>query len=282
MDRRLYLVIAAALAACKHGHGDGSGGGHAGVHLFVDHKAAGVADAAAAARWAPLAELLPANARDAATWRVLEVHTKSGRATTLPQPATAQPGLVAALFPGKDGVDFGMFAPEDLAKHGVPKLVETEPSDVRIETTTGGEGASGGGDGECNGANRASAGTTPELAGVKLTIKQKSGDIEITGDDLGKMTRVPPPTGDTSNPGWDVAAVLAAKNIKPTGKVVLTDDSGATVSIAAADLDPKKSVAFMKVNKKGEIRFRLFEKNAGGAWDVAGELRGVTTIELTP
>jgi hypothetical protein len=104
----------------------------------------------------------------------------------------------------------------------------------------------------------------------------------VKGEDLAKIKTVTAPQGDTSTPGWDVASVLAAEKITPTAKLIVTDEGGATVTITAKQLDPKTDLAFMKVNKQGQIRFRLFEKNSGGGWDVAGELRGVTTIELLP
>jgi hypothetical protein len=268
------------------------------VRLLVDGKPIANADRAAAAAWSRLADLLPANARDAKAWAAVEIHTHSGRITTMPEPAATQPGLIAAIFPGKDGIDFGMFTPEELAKHGTPKMVEMDVSDVRVKLTpapepadgSGGSdasgsgsdsGGSGGANGEGGGANR-TADTSRDLTGIKLTIKMPSGEVQVTGDDLGKIATTVAPMGDTSTPGWDVATVLAAKKIKPTSKLIITDEGGASVTMTAKQLDPKTDLAFMKVNKQGQIRFRLFEKNAGGAWDVAGELRGVTTIELIP
>src|SRR5262249_40435817 len=156
---------------------------------------------------------VPATARDTATWALLEVHTHEGRVTTMPQPASRQPGLVAALFPGKSGIDFGMFTPEELAKHGTPKLVEMDIIDVKVKlepaqpaaagtggsgtggsagsaastSGTGGEGGAavakgtaggaGGGNGEGNGSNRPSGEAGPDLSSVKLTIKQKGHDV---------------------------------------------------------------------------------------------------------
>jgi hypothetical protein len=297
-------ALIAAPGCKKHNGGKGVGGGKSGdpaaipsgpgiVQILLDGKPVAGVGAEAAAKWAPITDLLPGTGKDAKTWQALEIHTAAGRVTTMPEPGATQPGLVAAIFPGKDGVDFGMFTPDELARHGTPKLVETNVTDVRVKlgaapaapagSGSGSSGSHGGGDGEGSGANRtASGGSGPDLSGLKLTIKQKSGDVEVTGDDLGKIDRVVPPIGDTETQGWDVAAVLASRKLKPTAKVVITDESGTTVTMTAAQFDPKKDLAFMKVNKQGQIRFRLFEKNAAGAWDVAGELRGVTTIELLP
>jgi hypothetical protein len=327
------IVVGLAGAACKkHGGGAGTGGGTGGDHaqpaarlpgdvqVLVDGKVAANAGKQVAEAWTPITNLVPATAKDTAAWALIEVSTHDGRVTTMPKPHDHQPGLVAALFPGKSGIDFGMFKPEELAKHGTPVLIEMDVYDVKIKLEpapvasagggsgaagsaggsgpgTGGEagvsgakgasaggtaGGNGGGNGEGNGSNRPSGEPAQDLSSIKVTVKQKGHDVEITGADLGKIAKVPPPTGDTSTPGWDVAAVLAAKNIKPVGKLILTDDSGASVTIPAGELAPGKKIAFLKVNRQGQLRFRLFERNAGGAWDVAGDLRGVTTIELLP
>jgi len=306
--RRCLVVVTLALSllGCgkKHGGGKGTGGGGGGdreapalpgqVQLLVDGKPVANADRAAAAAWTPLTSLLPANARDPKTWAIVEVHTHAGRITTMPEPASTQPGLVAAVFPGRDGgIDFGMFTADELAKHGTPKLVEMDVSDLRVKLAqpvasgtdgsgSASDGGSGGGNGEGNGSNRAASPDGPDLTNIKLTIKQKSGDLELTGADLGAIAKVNAPIGDTSTPGWDVASILAAKKITPTAKLIITDDSGASVTMTSKQLDPKTDLAFMKVNKQGQLRFRLFEKNSGGAWDVAGDLRGVTIIELVP
>ena len=304
MRRRLVvLALVGSLVSIgcgkKHNGGKGIGGGSGGEHeapalpgqvqLLVDGKPVANADRAAAAAWSKLADLLPANAKDAKTWSIVEIHTHAGRITTMPEPASTQPGLIAALFPGKSGIDFGMFTADELAKHGTPKLVEMDVSDVRVKlapaVAEGGGSASGGagsGNGEGAGENRKADPDGPDLSGVSLTIKQKSGDLELTGEDLGQIAKVNAPIGDTTTPGWDVASILAAKQIKPTAKLIITDDSGASVTMTAKQLDPKTDLAFMKVNKQGQLRFRLFEKNAGGAWDTVGDLRGVTTIELVP
>jgi hypothetical protein len=280
------------------------------VHLTLDGKGVANADKARAATWPRVAELMPINARDPQQWAALEVHTRAGRVTTLPAPAASQPGMSAALYPGADGIDFAMFSADALAKHGTGSLVEHDVEEVRVRLTppapapgsdqgtdqgtdqgsdqgtgTGtaaGAGGSGGNNGEGGGANRSDHPTLPDLAGVSLTIKQKSGNVVIKGDDLAKIKTVTAPQGDTSTPGWDVATVLAAEKITPTAKLIVTDEGGTSVTLTAKQLDPKTDLAFMKVNKQGQIRFRLFEKNAGGGWDVAGELRGVTTIELLP
>ena len=94
------------------------------------------------------------------------------------------------------------------------------------------------------------------------------------------MAKVAPPVGDTETTGWDVASLLHDLDIPLTAKVIVTDKSGASVTMTKAELDPAKSVAFMKLNRSGNLRFRLFQKNKGGGWNIAGELRGVTTIEL--
>lgn len=298
MNRIAIAVVSALVLGLGCGKGGGGGGGGTGggdgsgrakpapgtVEIYVGGKVAATADATWAARWAPIAELLPAEARNPASWSVLEVHTASGRVTTMPEPAATQPNMIAALFPGKDGgIDFGMFTAEALAKKGTPTLVETNIVDVRVKYAAIAPGAvptAGSGGAEGGGQHKDEQG--PDLATVTLNLKQPSGAYLLTGEELGKIAKVAPPTGDTDTTGWDVAAILAARSIKVTGKVVLTDGEGAAVEIAAADLVPAKTLAFLKLNKQAQLRFRLFQKTAAGTWAVTGELRGVTQIEIVP
>jgi len=294
------VVLSMASACKKHNGGKGVGGGgggeHGDVELIVDGKVVASANKDAV-KWTPVADLLPAAAKDTKSWHALEVHTAAGRVTTMGDPAATQPGMIPALFPGDDGVDFGMFSADALAKHGAPTSVEHHITDVRVALAapdpngagsasgsdgSGANGGSGSGNGEGNGSNRTASADGPDVSNVKLTIKQKAGDLEVSGNDLLKIAKTTAPIGDTTTEGWDVAAVLASRQIKPTAKVVITDESGTSVTMTAKQFDPKTDLAFMKINKQGQIRFRLFEKNPGGAWDVAGELRGVTTIELLP
>ncbi|MCE9574220.1 MAG: hypothetical protein K8W52_13820 [Deltaproteobacteria bacterium] len=279
-----------------NGNGNGNGSGRAAaapgsVEIYVGGKVVATADAKWAARWAPLAELVPAEARNPKSWNVLEIHTASGRVTTMPEPASTQPDLIAALFPGKDGIDFGMFTAEALSKKGTPTMIETNVVDVRVKFTPGAPGAMGGagsagsaagGSGGAEGGGQHKDDQGPDLSVVTLNIKQPSGAHLLTGEELGKIAKVAPPTGDTETTGWDVASILAAQKIKPTGKVVVSDDTGAAVEIAAGDLVPAKSLAFLKLNKQSQLRFRLFQKTEGGTWAVTGELRGVTQIEIVP
>src|SRR5690349_10477898 len=109
MVRRFSVVLVACAAAatgCKHhGNGDGTGGGHGAEHL----KDAGVVLPVAgsvgllvdgirvanidpkAAQWTPIASLVPAGrAKDGKTWALLEIHTASGRVTTMPDPSATQ------------------------------------------------------------------------------------------------------------------------------------------------------------------------------------------------
>jgi hypothetical protein len=306
MNRIAIAVVSALVLGLGCGKSGGGGGGTGGgtgggggsgraapapgtVQILVGGKVAATADATWAARWAPLAELLPAEARNPASWNILEIHTAGGRVTTMPEPAATQPNMIAALFPGPDGIDFGMFTADALSKKGTPALVEHNAVDVRVKFTpippggigSAGSGSNGHGDGEGNGSNR-TKGDGPDLSTVTLNLKQKSGAHLLTGEELGKIAKVAPPTGDTETTGWDVASILAAQQIKPAKKVVLTDDSGAAVEIEAADLAPAKTLAFLKLNKQSQLRFRLFQKSPAGTWTVTGELRGVTQIEIDP
>ena len=59
----------------------------------------------------------------------------------------------------------------------------------------------------------------------------------------------------------------------------LTDSENANLRLEGDDFDPAKTMLYVKVNKSGVIRFRVFRKKGDG-WEVGGELRGITKIKV--
>jgi len=61
--------------------------------------------------------------------------------------------------------------------------------------------------------------------------------------------------------------------------VRLSGESGSSVTLEKQDLDPKTSVPFVKLNRQGQLRFRVFKKQ-GESWQPGPDLRGLTKIEV--
>lgn len=280
--RRLALVIvlAAAAAGCKKDSESSAGkaaeGARTSATVTLDGKQEAVVDPAKAGAYAPLGHFLPTGAKNIESWGAIDVTLASGETQTIDEPAKKHPGLVAAIVPGNGGIALGFFAPEDLAKKGKPQWQVGPVTEIAVRrpATTAEEGGKGGGDGEGGGAEN--EGERPKPS-ADLTFLV--GDKTFTGDQLAALPTTTAPVGDTDTPGWTLPQVLEAAGVKPTGKVILHGEEDANLILEPADLDPATTVAFIKLNRSGQLRFRLFKKK-GATWDIVGELRGIAKIEL--
>ncbi len=295
MSRRratAVTAIAAALAAllllaCKKDEAKGGGKAATGappagvkVALVVDGKPALDVDPGRAAQYPPIGALLAGPARDPSTWSALEVRPRQGEARTLT--ADEQKGKIAALYPDRGGTAFGLFSPEELAKKARPAIAVTDVAEVRITLAAAKEGGGGGGDSGGGGDHGGGGGDDERprpTADLKITIKGPAGEVVFTGDKLNDLATVTAPSGDTETPGWTIPAILKAAGVEPTGKLFLVGEEGASLLLEPGDLDPATTMLYVKLNRQGQLRFRVFKKQ-GEVWDVTGELRGIKSIEL--
>ena len=79
--------------------------------------------------------------------------------------------------------------------------------------------------------------------------------------------------------GWPLTALLDAAGVTKFERLLLTDASNANLTLDKADLDPKTSVPYVKLNRSGQLRFRIYKKQ-GDAWTQTGDLRGLVSIEV--
>lgn len=253
--------------------GSASAGTATPVALIVDGASLTPVDAAAITGWVQLDHVLPPEARSPTRWLSI-VLIGSGPAAEIPTPTTTHPGLVAALFPGASGTSFGMFTPAALAAHGTPAVLQAGVKEVRVVLAPVGGAApsgDGGGGGDGDGDRVDPGNFSIDVAGKPFTRAQ-----------LEALPAATAPAGDTQTKGWALADVLRATGVAPTGgQLVLTDASGATLRLPAADLAPDKGAGFLKLNRQGQIRFKWFRKDATG-WRGAGDLRGLTSIAVAP
>lgn len=282
MRRLVPLLIVCALGACKKdskheaGKAEPAKAGKA-IELTLDGKPVSTLDAAKIGSWAPLGSFLPSGAQNLDTWATIDV-TIGDHVEHIEDPKAKHPGLVAAVFPARGGPAFGFFAPQDLAKKGKAQWERQGVSTIAVTTRAATAGGQGGGDGAGGGAENEGERPAPS-ADLKITIVGPAGESVFTGDKLASLPTTTAPIGDTDTPGWTIDQILTAAGVSPTGKVVVYGEEGANLILEPSDLDPKASKPFIKLNRSGQLRFRLFRKN-GETWDVAGELRGIARIEL--
>ncbi|MBA3463722.1 MAG: hypothetical protein H0T46_27445 [Deltaproteobacteria bacterium] len=286
MRTRLSFVVALVLAACgskstekeSGGGGTGTASGSApapvpvatGTQLFVDDKSVATIDAAAVASWPRLDTLLPEAARRMGKWQAITIKNAKPQPAELANPSQAYREYVPALFPGPDGkVSFGMFDPVELGKKGKPALQEDGVTELRIKL------APDSGRGE----NDHQGGAAIDPQNIKLAIITPKGEQVMTGDKLLALPREAMPGGGGDAKGWRLGVVLEAAGVKSFKRVRLTDLKGPTLTLEKADLEDKATIPFLKLNRQGSLRFRLY-KQQGEGWQPAGDLRDLAKIEI--
>jgi len=282
MRRLVPLLICCALVACKkEKKAEPTANKPLAIELVLDGKPATRLDASKLSAWAPLGSFLPSGAQNLDRWGALEL-TIGDKVERVDDPAKTHPGLVAAVYPSQGAPAFGFFAPQDLAKKGKPQWERVGVTKIAVTTRApvdaAGQGGSGGGNGEGGGAENEGDRPAPS-ADLKITIVGPAGETIFTGDKLAPLPTTTAPVGDTDTPGWTLDQILTAAGVSPKGKLVVYGEEGANLILEPSDLDPATAKPFIKLNRSGQLRFRLFRKS-GTTWDIAGELRGISRIEL--
>lgn len=282
----ICLIVALAIACggkkkeqpSGEASGAGPGTGSAAVATPDDGTVAILVDDAPVAKiaakdlagWPRLDALVPEEARRLGTWTALGfVTTAGGAPTTLDKPAQTHPDQVPVVFPGKDGKPaFGMFDPVEYAKQGEPAFRVDAVREIKLTLSKmerGGDHQGGGGEGS-------------DITKLVLEIVTPEGTKQLTGPEIVKLPREPQPGHDDTK-GWRVTQFLEAVGVTKWEKLTLVDASGASVPLTKQELDPAKTNPFVKLNKSGQLRFRLFTKQGEG-WSPGADLRGLTKIEV--
>ncbi len=238
------------------------------VAIFVDDQQVGKLALDQVNLWPRLDTLVPVNARRLGTWQTIAL--KGAKTTELQQPSATHPELVPAVFPGEGGKpSFGMFDPVELAKHGQPALREDGIDEVRIKL------AQGGGRGE----NEQGMGGGQDPRDLVLTIKTAKGEQVIKGDKLLETPRELQPGHDDGGKGWTLAKILENAGNTRYERLLLTGENGTNLTLEKQDLDPKQAVPFVKLNRQGALRFRVFKKQ-GDTWQPGADLRALSRVEI--
>jgi hypothetical protein len=112
-----------------------------------------------------------------------------------------------------------------------------------------------------------------------LTIKTASGETKLKGDKLLAIKREPQPGETGEGKGWTLATILDAAGVKTYERLRLTDAGGTNLTLEKADLDPKTAIPFIKLNRQGSLRFRVYKKQGDG-WQASGDLRALAMVEI--
>jgi hypothetical protein len=217
--------------------------------------------------------VVPDDARRLGTWELVSLQGAGAKPTDVPHPSTTYPDMVPAIFPGPGpaagagGASFGMFDPVELARKGQPALRADHIKAIRIKLAQGGG----------RGQNDDGGGGAGDPTKLVLTVTTPAGATTLSGEKLLALPREPMP-GNPDQKGWRLSALLTAAGVTSFQRLVLRDSSGANLTLDRKDISAS-SIPFIKLNKQGALRFRIFKK-AGDGWDPSGDLRGLVSVDV--
>lgn len=251
------------------------------VALFVDDRqVATSATLGATAR--PLVEVVP-GLPDPASWLAVIAIDADGKATTVLAPAKDHAGTPPALAVVDGQVQFGLAKGGQLERpvaRVAKVIVKTQDDRGAIAAELAAQGGGGHGGGDSAGHRHDGEGERPvPTAELVIAIKGPQGESTFTGDKLVPLPTITAPTGDTETPGWSLVDVLAAAGLGGAKAVSLLDSEGAGLRLEGADFDRAATVLYVKMNRGGQLRFRRYTKR-GEAWEMTGELRGLSKITV--
>lgn len=128
------------------------------------------------------------------------------------------------------------------------------------------------------GGNDHQGGEVVDPAHVKLKITTAKGTVELAGDKLLGIEREAMPGGGGDAKGWKLDTILAAADVKTYKKVTLLDAAGTSIPLEKSEVNAD-SVPFIKLNRQGSLRFRLYKKQGDG-WQSSGDLRSLVEIKV--
>jgi hypothetical protein len=237
------------------------------VAVFVDDKPTATLDAATIATWPRIDAALPAEMQKLGTWESISLRGTTNQ--DIMAPADRYPSLVPALYPGADGgVAFGMFDIVDHAKKAAPRVTVAGVREIRIKLVEDSD----------RGMNEDGGGAGFDV--TKLSVAIEGGTKpRLTGEEIINLKREPPPNGDVNTQGWRLTTLLDAAGIKNPKELLLSDSGSVHLTVTAAQLDPATSVPYLKLNKQGALRFRIYTKEGSG-WTLGGNLKGLASIKV--
>lgn len=272
-----WCVLLIVLLACKQDApkpGPGSGGSGVaaaapGVRILVDGKEVAVATPAQLAQWPRIDTLVPTDARRLGRWQDVDL-AGGAKPATIHSPSGTYPDLVPALFPGDGGTySFGMFDPVELAKKGKPSLREDQITSVAIRLLPEDAG---------RGQHEQGQGGGKDPAKLKITFVTPKGTSVLDGAKLLAIPRDNIP-GTSDAKGWTLQTLLTAGGVTTFDKLVVSNAAGVALNLDK-DAFSAASVPFVKLNRKGELRMRIYKK-AGTEWQPGGgDLSDLDGIEV--
>lgn len=217
----------------------------------------------------------------ASEWRLVTARGEGGRELYVRDPARAYDGHTIKLYRDQRGrPSLGVFrgprpnAPERLAGlAAAPVIYLSGVASIEVRTQK----------------EDLPEATVPSL---ELRVAGADGPLTITGTSLEALAAIKPPDQRESSTGWLLRDVIgAAHPVAGAPAVQLVDEGGGTLDIPAGTLTDPRQVLFLKLNRRGQYRFKWWKLD-GAAPDgsapgkaqqgatVVHEMRGVRAIQV--
>jgi len=253
----------------KPGSGTDTGSAAAkfdGVEVFVDGKSVAKVATADVAQWPRLVALVPEDDRRLGTWDALEFKPAGD---PLKKPSASYPDKLPIVFPGKDGKPaFGMFDAVELANKGNPAFRVDGITEIRITVSKV----------ERSGMHQGTTGEAADPTKLVLPITTPDAVKTLTGPEIMKLPRIGQPNQEDAK-GWTLFQLFEAAGVTKYEKVTLIGANAMSVPLDKQELDPATTLPFIKLNKAGALRFRMYTKK-GDAWVQGADLRELISIKV--
>lgn len=250
-----------------------------GIAVLRDGSPVATLPAAAFTAEQPLtsvAELGPAS-----EWRLVTARGDGGRELYIRDPARAYEGHTIKLYRDQRGKPaLGVFRNprtatprqlEGLAAAPVIYLTDVASIDVRTQKEE-----------------------LPEAKdpSLELRVPGAGGPITLEGTQLQALTAMKAPDQRESSTGWSLADVIRAGHaVAGAPAVQLIDEGGGTLDIPAGTLTDPTQILFLKLNRRGQYRFKWWKREGPPPVDdapgkaqqhvtVVQEMRGVRAIHV--
>ena len=210
-----------------------------------------------------LSSLMPPEARDERTWKMIEARAREPKFEylSLPKPAANYPGQVAKVFIDRKGkVAFGMELTGDrpaftVMRSGI-KVVNVHTR-VRRAKPPGAQ--------------------SPPRAAADLSVEVDGEVHSVAPAALSKLGRIAAAEQDAN--GWHLRDVIALVTpVAGVAKVRLV--AAEPVDVDGAELADDQIIAMLKINRRGQYRFKMWRLD-GEQRSLIKEARDVSALQLT-
>ena len=251
----LVLVVLVALSGCKRAAKAPAGPT---IRVFVDDVEVGVV--AVSEEPIPLASRLPKEAADPETWRRIEAHASGGRFLDVRRPTETYANGEVRLYLQQKQPAIGVFRP---VREGLPEHIAKIARQPAVSLSD----------------------VSKVVVHTRDPVPVPVAELSLEATGLPPWTIVPEDLEDlpvvagdrSAGRGRAVRDVVRARTQGLVDRVVIEARDGRAHTLDAEDLADEGKKALLRVNRKNQWVFKLYE---GGADSASAEVRDVVRLRI--